>query len=208
MDFGSTLNSPQDCGRDAHSHYYETHGRGEGAGVHDRARFERIHQERRTVLVANAIRALAPETSADILGVVELQHALVAELAKADLPGLGIKPDDVLARAQVPPLRVAQGLKTGAAKLSSRFTMPSSDYAAVSAADFPVATPATFAAPLAQHEVAIYEAKAAGNVRYARLYHASVVAETRMVAAWDADEFDDYIKMEAALSEVSYRPIR
>ena len=48
----------------------------------------------------------------------------------------------------------------------------------------------------------LYEAKAAGAVRFAKLYHASVAAERRKAAAWATDEFDEYERMQAALKEV------
>jgi hypothetical protein len=42
-----------DCGRDAHAHYYATHGQDIG----DRARFERHHRAARQAAVAAAVRA-------------------------------------------------------------------------------------------------------------------------------------------------------
>ena len=79
-----------DCGRDAHAHYREAHG----GDIFNRALFERTHRERRARTVAAAVRALAGEGA-------ELQRALVAELAKADLRDLGIGVEDVLRDAAV-----------------------------------------------------------------------------------------------------------
>ena len=131
--------------------------------MHDRARFERTHRERRAGLVANAVRAIATEAATAVgtsSGVVELQHALVAELAKADLPGLGISPDDVLARANVPPLPVTQGIKA-AVKTTASLTAPVKAPAVATALAAGTThgsgkpTGEAFAAPLARHEVAL-----------------------------------------------------
>ena len=79
-----------DCGNDASEHHFEAHG-GENTNT---ALFNRTHRERRAHAVAAAVRALAGQGAA-------LQRALVAELAKADLPGLGIGAEDVLREAGV-----------------------------------------------------------------------------------------------------------
>jgi len=77
-----------DCGRDAHDHHRASHG----GDPFNRPLFEKTHRERRAAAVADYVRALAPEGA-------ELQRALVAELAKADLRDLKIGADDVLRAA-------------------------------------------------------------------------------------------------------------
>ena len=79
-----------DCGADAHDHIREAHPK----AMFDKPAFEAMHRKRRAELVVAAVRALASEGEA-------LQRALVAELGKADLPGLGISPEDVLRDARV-----------------------------------------------------------------------------------------------------------
>ena len=79
-----------DCGGDAHDHIREAHPK----AMFDRLAFEAVHRKRRAGLVVDAVRALASEGEA-------LQRALVAELGKADLPGLGISAADVLRDAKV-----------------------------------------------------------------------------------------------------------
>lgn len=80
----------EDCGGDAHPHYYAVHG----PNIFDRPRFLLEHKARRVRLVVAAVADLAAE------GPI-LQRALVAELAKADLPDLGIASVDVLLGARV-----------------------------------------------------------------------------------------------------------
>jgi len=170
-----------DCGPDAHPHYYEVHGKGEGAGVHDRPLFERTHRARRCALVAAAVRALEAEGP-------ELQRALVAELAKADLPGLGISPDDVLAR--IPALRAAEPAAAPAVAGAHIVAAVRAYHAAE----------AQLAQSLAPIRGAMYEAKVAGNVRFAQLYHALVGAMGRKAAALATDDFDAHDKEKAALN--------
>ena len=79
-----------DCGGDAHEHIRQTHPE----AMFDKPAFEAVHRKRRAGLVVAAVQALASEGEA-------LQRALVAELGKADLPGLGISPEDVLRDARV-----------------------------------------------------------------------------------------------------------
>jgi hypothetical protein len=79
-----------DCGADAHDHIRQAHPK----AMFDKPAFEAMHRKRRAGLVVAAVRALASEGES-------LQRALVAELSKADLPGLGISPEDVLRDAKV-----------------------------------------------------------------------------------------------------------
>ena len=85
-----------DCGTDAHDHIQQAHPK----AMFDKPAFEALHRKRRAGLVVAAVRALESEGEA-------LQRALVAELGKADLPGLGISPEDVLRDARVAPVIIS-----------------------------------------------------------------------------------------------------
>lgn len=76
-------------GTDAHSHLRIEHP----GALFKTSSFERAHRARRAALVVAAVRSLSGE------GPV-LQKALVDELAKVDLPDLGIMAEDVLRDAQ------------------------------------------------------------------------------------------------------------
>ena len=88
-----------DCGDNAHSHFYSVH---RGVNIYDQGRraFNGAHFERRRAAVIAAVRACAPDG-------VDVQRALVAELAKADFSPLGISADDILAGADVGVLPIA-----------------------------------------------------------------------------------------------------
>jgi hypothetical protein len=70
----------EDCGRDAHEHFYAAHG----PDIHNRALFEGAHRERRRAGVVKRLRDLAGQPEAALL-----QRELLAALGK-DLEGLRI----------------------------------------------------------------------------------------------------------------------
>lgn len=80
----------EDCGVDAHTHY----GRVHGGDIFDKAKFVQAKKERVEAALVAAVEALRSEGA-------PLQTRLVHELAKADLPDLGIKAADILTRAGV-----------------------------------------------------------------------------------------------------------
>jgi hypothetical protein len=81
----------KDCGDDAHPHVSDTAC---GPSLHDRQKHERAKRARFLGRVVAAVRALGAEPNG-----AELQRAVVAELAKADLRDQGITEAEVLAGA-------------------------------------------------------------------------------------------------------------
>jgi hypothetical protein len=101
-----------DCGGDAHAHIAASAAC--GPDYFNKPLFERERRARFLARVAAAVAGLAGEPDG-----VALQRAVVAELGKADLPGVGIGAEEVLARAGVaagdgvsPPAAVAAGVYT------------------------------------------------------------------------------------------------
>jgi hypothetical protein len=80
----------EDCGENAHPHVQMRHGG--VANLHNTAMFSAARRARFVARLAGGVRSLEGEGEA-------LQRAVVAELAVADLPGVGVSAREVLVRA-------------------------------------------------------------------------------------------------------------